>query len=45
MRYIEQGTERDPKARKQRARILIRKLRQLGYEVEITPLALATAEA
>ena len=36
---------RDPKARQQRARILARKLRQLGYKVEITPLAWATAEA
>ena len=42
---IEHGAARDPKARKQRARVLIRKLRQLGYKVEITPLTLATAEA
>jgi len=43
--YIEYGAARDPKPRQQRARVLIRKLRQLGYKVEITPLALATAEA
>ena len=45
VRYIEYGAARDPKARQQRARVLIRKLRQLGYKVEITPLASATAEA
>ena len=43
--YIEHGAARDPKARQQRARVLTRKLRQLGYKVELTPLALATAEA
>ena len=43
--YIEHGAARDPKARQQRARVLTRKLRQLGYKVEITPLALATAQA
>ena len=45
VRYIEHGAARDPKARQQRARVLTRKLRQLGYKVELTPLALATAEA
>jgi transposase len=43
--YIEHGAEQDPKARQQRARVLTRKLRQLGYKVEITPLAFATAQA
>jgi len=43
--YIEYGAARDPKGRQQRARVLIRNLRQLGYKVEITALALATAEA
>ncbi len=43
--YIEHGVARDPKARQQRARVLTRKLRQLGYKVEITPLAPATAPA
>ena len=44
VRYIEQGAERDPKARKQRAQTLARYLRKLGYKVEITPLTPATAE-
>jgi transposase len=44
VRYIEQGAARDPKARKQRAQTLARALRKLGYKVEITPLAPATAE-
>ena len=45
VRYIEHGAARDPKARKQRAQTLARDLRKLGYKVEITPLAPATAEA
>jgi len=44
VRYIEQGAERDPKARQQRAQTLARALRKLGYKVEITPLTPATAE-
>jgi transposase len=44
VRFIEQGTEPDPKAKKQRARILARALRKLGYEVAITPMNPATAE-
>jgi hypothetical protein len=44
VRFIEQGTEPDPKARKQRARMLARALRKLGYEVAITPMNPATAE-
>jgi|SRR5580765_2356285 transposase len=38
VQFIEQGTEADPKVRKQRARILARALRKLGYDVAITPL-------
>ena len=45
VRYIEQGAERDPKARKQRAQTLARALRKLGYKVQITPLAPAAAQA
>ena len=45
VRYVEPGAYRDPKASKQRARTLIRALRKLGYNVEITPLEPATVEA
>jgi hypothetical protein len=38
VRFIEQGHELDPKAKKQRARILTRALRKLGYEVAIRPI-------
>jgi len=44
VRFIEQGTEPDPKAKKQRARMLARALRKLGYDVAITPMNPATAE-
>jgi transposase len=44
VRFIEQGSEPDPKARKQRARMLARALRKLGYDVSITPINPATAE-
>jgi transposase len=44
VRFIEQGTEPDPKAKKQRARMLARALRKLGYEVAITPMNPAIAE-
>ena len=44
VRFIEQGTEPDPKAKKQRARMLARALRKLGYAVAITPMNPATAE-
>jgi len=36
VRYVEQGVNRDPKARANRARTLARALRQLGYKVELT---------
>jgi transposase len=35
--YVEQGINRDPKARANRARTLARALRRLGYTVELTP--------
>lgn len=43
VRYVEQGVNRDPKARANRARTLARALRQLGYKVDLTPLALTPA--
>ena len=44
VRYIEHGSEPDPKTRKQRARILARALRKLGYDVAITPINPAMTE-
>ena len=44
VRFIEQGIQSDPKAKKQRARILARALRKLGYDVTITPINPATTE-
>jgi len=44
VRFIEQGIEPDPKAKKQRARMLARALRKLGYDVAITPINPAAAE-
>jgi hypothetical protein len=44
LRFIEQGSQSDPKVRKQRARILARALRKLGYDVAITPINPATTE-
>ena len=44
VRFIEQGHELDPKAKKQRARMLTRALRKLGYEVAIRPINPATTE-
>jgi transposase len=44
VRFIEHGNERDPKVRKHRAQSLARKLRKLGYNVEITPMNQAAAE-
>jgi transposase len=44
VRFIEQGHELDPKAKKQRARMLTRALRKLGYEVAIRPINPAAAE-
>jgi transposase len=44
VRFIEQGSQADPKGWKQRARILARALRKLGYDVAITPINPATTE-
>ena len=44
VRYVEQGVNRDPKARANRARTLARALRQLGYKVELTSLTPAPAQ-
>ena len=44
VRFIEQGHELDPKAKKQRTRMLTRALRKLGYEVAIRPINPATTE-
>lgn len=43
MRFIEQGTESDPKVREHRARNLARALRKLGYDVALTPIHSAVA--
>jgi transposase len=43
VRFIEQGREPDPRAKKQRAQMLARALRKLGYQVTITPLNQVTA--
>jgi transposase len=43
VRFIEQGSEPDPRAKKQRAQMLARALRKLGYQVTITPLNQVTA--
>jgi transposase len=40
VRYIERGFEPNPKALKERRRRLVAELRRLGYQVELTPLAL-----
>jgi len=45
VRYVEQGVNRDPKARANRARTLARALRHLGYKVELTPLTPTPAQA
>jgi transposase len=44
VRYIEQGREPDPQAKKRHARRLAQALRKLGYNVAITPIHLPTAE-
>lgn len=43
--YIEQGSEPNPKAKQQRARALLRRLRNLGYQVTIHELNPAQAES
>ena len=42
---IEQGSEPNPKAKQQRARVLLRRLRQLGYQVTIQNRAPVQAES
>jgi transposase len=44
LRFVEQSTQRDPKAATQRAKTLTRALRRLGYKVHITPVTPAPAE-
>jgi transposase len=44
VRFVEQGTQRDPKARKKRAQALAHALRKLGYKVDLTPLNPAPAQ-
>ena len=43
--FVEQGSEPDPKRKRQRAQALLRSLRKLGYEVAITPVIPTAAEA
>jgi len=43
VRFIEQGREPDPQAKKKRAQMLARAFRKLGYEVAITPINPVTA--
>jgi len=43
VRFIEQGSESDPKVREHRARNLARALRKLGYDVALTPIHPAVA--
>lgn len=43
VRFIERDCEADPRAKKQRAQMLVRALRKLGYQVTITPLNQVTA--
>jgi transposase len=45
VRFIEQGREPDPQAKKRHARRLAQALRKLGYKVAITPIDLCTAES
>jgi transposase len=45
VRFVEQGSEPNPKAKRQRALGLVRSLRKLGYQVQITPVGPARAEA
>lgn len=41
--YVEQGTETNPKAKKRRAQKLTKALRELGYQVSLTPITPASA--
>jgi hypothetical protein len=42
VRYEERGGIRDPKLAAERKRKLVRQLRGLGYDVQLTPLTPAT---
>ena len=44
VRFIEQGREPNPQAKKRHARRLAQALRKLGYEVVITPINLGTRQ-
>jgi hypothetical protein len=43
VRFIERGPEVNPRAKKERAQMLARALRKLGYQVTITPINQVTA--
>jgi len=45
VRYVEQGQETNPKAKKRRAQKMVQALRQLGYAVALTPIAPEQAPA
>jgi hypothetical protein len=45
VRYIEQGQETNPKAKKRRASKMVQALGKLGYTVTLTPLALKPVPA
>jgi hypothetical protein len=45
VRFTELGNEPDRQAKKQRARMLARALRKLGYNVAISPMNPPTAES
>lgn len=44
-RFIEKGSEPDAQTKKRRARMLVKALRRLGYDVAITATHLATQNA
>jgi len=43
VRYIEQGSETNPQAKKRRAQKLTKALHKLGFNVAITPIATSLA--
>lgn len=45
VRYIEQGSETNPQAKKRRAQKLAQALRKLGYNVALTPIVAAASPA
>jgi transposase len=44
VRYVEQGSEPNPRAKQQRVRAMLRTLRQFGYQVNIQPITPAAAD-